>query len=207
MAARCIRCAVVAGALVLMASSPCPAAIFFTKGVAPTLGLSGFLTYTITATSTVATDKLIGFDFVGGGGNYGVFGNFNQLNPFGLTTVFSDYAFFPFVDEDLTRDTHFLVKSTDGISITPSESTTTLKAAFNYLPAGVAAAKNQWSFLQIVTPVDGTFRATGTLTVRDPQGLDRLELVDIVSPIPEPLTISLLLLVAAICGGMIRRRS
>lgn len=173
-----------------------------------TPNLAGYLTYIVTAASEVLTDKLIGFDFVGGGGSFGVFGNFNQVNPLGLPTVFTlDNSIFAFVSLDQSQDTQFMVKSTDGIAITPSESATSLKAAFAYLPAGAAAATNQWSFLQIVTPVNGYFRAIGTLTVRDVEGADRLESVDFVAPIPEPLTISLMLPAAAMCGGKIRRRS
>lgn len=174
----------------------------------PTPGLPGFLTYTIMAASPVATDKVIGFDFLGGGGSYGITGNLNQVNPASLPTVFNDYdPLFPIIGAEPAQDTRFLVKSSDGIVLIPSESSTSLKAAFSYLPAGVASATNQWAFLQIVTPVNGLFRATGTLTVRDLQGRDRLEVVDIPSPIPEPLTISLLLSAAAMCGGTIRRRS
>jgi hypothetical protein len=65
-----------AGALTLSVSS------------APTTNLSGYTTDTLTVTDSDPTEKLVGFNFAGP--NYGFFGPMNQVNPFGLPTIFSD---------------------------------------------------------------------------------------------------------------------
>lgn len=183
------------------------AAIDITPSYVPTPYLPGYITHTLTAAVPVG-DKLIGFDFVSTNGNYGFFGPMNQLNPVTLPTVFADYnAFDPFIPGfSWSQDSQFKVRSTDGIALLASENATTLKAAFNYLPAGVAAASNVWEFVQIahVAPVE--YR--GTLTVRNALGVDRLEYISGVLPaVPEPTTLALIALPLLGGYGWVRRRS
>lgn len=193
-------------ALVLAASSNAAIIISGNDSGVDTPGVAGAKTFNITATSSVATDKIIGFDFVGGGGTYGVTGAFNQVNPVSLPTVFNDNnALFGLVGAQVAQDTQFTVKSTDGIAITPSESASSLKAAFSYLPAAAASATNSLAFLQVAL-AQGMGHALGTLTVRNAAGEDRLESVNFDIGVPEPGTITLLGLAVAGCCGFLRRR-
>lgn len=172
----------------------------------PTIGLSGFITETLTATAS-AGEKLIGFDFVSASDNYGFFGAMSQVNPAGLPTVFKDafdLILFPFPFPP--PDSYFLVKSTDGIALLPSESANSLKAAFNFSPVGVAAASDVWTFVQIVHAAPVEYR--GTLTVRDALGVERLEYISGVLPaVPEPTTLALVALPLFGGYGWIRGRS
>lgn len=184
------------------------AAIDITPSYAPTLFLPGYITHTLTATVPVG-EKLIGFDFVSTNGNYGFFGPMHQLNPAGLPTIFADNnALFPLISLfDFSQDSQFKVLSTDGIAILASESPTSLRAAFNYLPAGVAnKASNVWEFVQIAHSAPVEYR--GTLTVRNALGVDRLEYISGVLPaVPEPTTLALIALPLFGGYGWIRRRS
>jgi hypothetical protein len=144
--------------------------------------LAGFTTDTVTAVSSDPTDKLVGFDFVGNGSNYGFFGAMNQINPVGQPTVFQDNnPFFAFVGAQVDQDSQFKVQSFAGIAINPFESGTKLQAAFNYTAANAALATNQWTFAQIARPNAGSVNYAGTITVRDAQGHDSLAQVS--SPI------------------------
>lgn len=188
--------------LVVVVAAPSQGAIVIsgnTSGEA-TPGKPGSTTYHVTATSSDTSDKLIGFDFVGGDGIYGVTGPMNQINPAGLLTVFNDGNAINSVDS-WQADSQFMVQSTDGIAINSSESATSLKAAFNYRPAAAAVAKNFWTFLQVSTP--GLVSAVGTLTVRNQSGVDRLESVNFTIGVPEP-TSALLVGSALILGYAIR---
>lgn len=160
---------------VVVATAATRASVLMSVAGTPTTGVAGMFTYTFTATAATG-EKLIGFDFAGGGGSYGVFGQLNQVNPFSLPTVFNDNnGLFSIVGADTSQDSQFRVKSTDGIAINAMESATTLRAAFSYLPANVATATNEWPFLQIATAGGASFQ--GTVTVRNAQGIDRLEAV------------------------------
>ena len=193
----------VLGVLLMAVSSR--AAIMTSKASSPTVGLPGFSTWTLTAEAG-AGEKIIGFDFSGGGGTYGLLGPMNQVNPVGQPTVFQDNnAFFPFVPADVSADAQFRVLSTKGIAINPSESANSLKAAFNYNAANIGDAAQSWTFVQV--PISGlnmvNFR--GTLTVSGTAG-NRLEEVAGFLGIPEPSTVALLSLGLVGAFGLIRRR-
>jgi hypothetical protein len=80
---------------------------------APTQGLPGFTTHTVTATSTVPGELIQAVDFAGDGSNdpfngRGFFGPMNQVNPAGQSTIF-DNAICPLQCPDWgPRDSHFL---------------------------------------------------------------------------------------------------
>lgn len=191
--------AVLVGALLSNASF---AAINVTSARVPTVGLPGLVTETLTATAP-AGEKLIGFDFVSASGNYGFFGPMNQVNPASAPTIFDEWNFYG-LDYEPRQDSHFAVKSTDGIAVLPSESATTLKAAFNFLPAGVAAATNSLAFAQIVHVWPVEYR--GTLTVRDALGVDRLEYISGVLPaVPEPASGALAAIAVGFASNFARR--
>lgn len=183
------------------------AVVDITPSYSPTPFLPGYITHTLTATVPVG-EKLIGFDFVSTNGNYGFFGPINQINPANLPTIFADFgAIDLFPPLDWSQDSHFRVKSTDGIGLLATEDATFLKAAFNYLPAGVAnKASNVWEFVQIAHAAPVEYR--GTLTVRNALGVDRLEYISGVLPaVPEPTTLALVALPLFGGYGWIRGRS
>jgi hypothetical protein len=191
--------------LVFYLAATSHAAIIISASFAPTTGLPGYTTATVTATNTNATEKIIGFDFVGDG-TKGFFGTMNQVNPAGQPTVFADNnGFFAFVGATPNQDSQFQVVSTTGIAINPSESANKLQAAFNYSAANIPTlASNVWSFVHIAHPDASFIFYSGTLTIRDAQGHDRLVLVE---NVPEPATLPIVGLCMVGSLAMIRRRS
>jgi hypothetical protein len=153
------------------------ASIIISTLYAPTTGLPGYITETLTATDTDATEKIIGFDFASG--SSGFFGAMNQVNPFGISTVFNDNnAFFPVVGATPDQDSQFQVNSGSGIFVIPAETANKLQAAFNYSAANIAAlASNVWPFVHIAHRVNSYYNYSGTFTIRDAQGRNRLESV------------------------------
>jgi hypothetical protein len=197
---------ILAVSMVLALAASTQAAIMTSLAIAPTVGVPGMNTYTLTAIAP-AGEKIIGFDFVGGGGLFGFNGPMNQINPVGQSTVFNDNnAFFPFVPADTSADSQFKVKTTEGIALNGAEGANLLKGAFNYSAANVGAlASNVWAFVQIATSNPEAVTFKGTLTVRNGQGVDRLEPLE--GALPEPTTLALLCLGLAGGLGVLRRRS
>ena len=133
--------------LVLAACSQ--AGVIITSQGVPTVGLSGYTTYTLTATTNDGS-QILGFDFASQS-TYGFFGTLNQLNPAGLPTIFQDNnAFIPFFSGwDISQDSQFKFVSTNvtvpaGFS---SESSSQLRAIF----AAPAPLGTSVPFVQIVT--------------------------------------------------------
>jgi hypothetical protein len=195
--------------LILPCSSAAHAAVTTSVSSSPTVNLPGFVTDTITAT-VAPGEKIIGFDFVSAfGKGYGITGPMNQVNPAGVSTVFADHnAIFPLFSMDETWDSQFIVQSWKGITVQPSESANSLKAAFSYYNQYIAAdATNTWSFVQIAHAAEVNYK--GTLTVKNAFGVYRLELISGVLPaVPEPSASALIAggAVAALCC-LRRRRS
>ena len=83
----------------------------------PTPGLPGFTTYTVTATVDA---PIVALDFAGDGSNNpvtgrGFFGALNQVNPFGLATIFNDNnSLFPVIGSDAAQDSQFKVTQLRG---------------------------------------------------------------------------------------------
>jgi serralysin len=134
----------------------------------PTPGMPGFTTYTVTAT---VDWPIVAFDFAGNGSNapatgHGFFGAMNQVNPFGLPTIFNDNnSVFTVVGSDVARDSQFKVTS----------STVTVPAGLAEEGPNILQAVWAWStpqansisFAQLVIPdASGTVQYRGTITVR-----------------------------------------
>jgi hypothetical protein len=146
-----------------------------TDGGIPTPGLPGFTTYTVTAT---ADAPIVAVDFAGNGSNdpatgRGFFGVLNQVNPFGLPTIFNDNnTVFSVVGSDPARDSQFRVNSstvTDPAGLA-EEGPNLLQAAW----AWSTPQSNSVAFAQLVIPnTVGTVQYRGTVTVfRDGVNVD-----------------------------------
>lgn len=169
------------------------AAIIFTGGTGgtPTVGLPGFRTYNLTATTDVG--QIQGFDFASQAA-YGFFGVMNQVNPFGLPTVFNDNnAAIPAVGGDASQDSQFTFKSSD-LTIPAgfaSESGSQLRAVF----AASAPLGTSVPFAQIVIPEDaaGYVTFTGQIQIANGAAItDNLVSGFVTFLFPEPSGILLL---------------
>lgn len=170
---------------------------------APTAGLSTHLSYTLTATSDQG--RILGFNFSDrGSSGFGFYGPFNQLFPFGLPSPFG-IVDNPAADPPSNAnpaDTHFLVKTTDGIAIAADDSATFLVGAYNL--SNPASGTSSMPLAQLVMPMGQTATFRGQITVATPTG-NILENVSGVVGVPEPATAALLALACA--GLMLGRRS
>jgi hypothetical protein len=168
----------------LPAAPAADAATFITTKVLaqPTPGLPDYITGTLTATSTAG--KIIGFNFAGGFQGFGIQGTFNQVNPFGFPTLFDDLSPEAFLaaDSDIKADSHFLVKSDQGLIVGARERPIELQAAFNFL--NFESASNSLEFVQLAMHRSTAGWLRGQFTVMTPQGDLILEDVDRVFSIP-----------------------
>lgn len=182
------------------AASRAAAAIVVTGTSEPTPGLSGYQTYTLTATST--SGKVIGFNFDSSGGSgFGLFGALNQVDPFGIVTVFNDTpdAIFLAFGSNVKADTHFMVKSFEGIAVNAAESATSLTGAFNL--TNTAAAPAAMVFAQLVART-ATIHFRGQFTVETAQGYVIDDASFVLDPEPSAITLAL----CAIAALVIPRR-
>jgi len=169
----------------------------------PVNGPTGYTTDTLTFTNTDATEKFIGFNFAA---PFGFFGTMNQVNPVGQPTVYQDNnAFIALVSGTPDQDSQFKVTSTQGIPVSSVEGPTVLQSAFNFTGSnngGIA-----WALAQIARPSAGQVTYTGTLTIQDALGNNRLQQVSGTLGVPEPATLSLLGLAMVGGLGLVRRRN
>lgn len=108
----------------------------------PTVDLEGYRTYTLSIESFEG-ESFRGFDA-------GFSGSMNQVNPFGLATIFTDNnVVFPAVGADVSQDSQFLFASSDVLTIGLEESATSLQGAFSGLV--FLDRPNPKPFAQIVT--------------------------------------------------------
>jgi hypothetical protein len=138
----------------------------------PTLGLPGFDTYQITATSNLGS--VVGVDFVGDGSR-GIFGPLNQIQPYGQTTIFPSPVL---TSDNLAEDSQFLVKSNDVLSILTSESGDHLQGAFSFLGDKQLSAGQSLSFAQLTTADPTAVTLNGTIVTRDALGNYQQETVN-----------------------------
>jgi hypothetical protein len=126
------------------------AAVVVTATSVPTTGLSGFETWTVRAASDGMAINGIDISFDGA---------MNQVNPFGLASIFQDNnGTFVAVGANASQDSQFLFTSSQVLSLNTSESATKLAGALTNLSALNTA--NAINFAQIVLPVGGSVAFT-----------------------------------------------
>src|SRR5688572_12041311 len=136
--------------------------LYLTAELVPSVGISGFETYHITATSDLGS--VVGFDFTDVG-SYGIFGPLNQINPKGQETIFNNLN--PqFGPDDPLLDTQFLVSSDDIIAIHTKESSSYLHGAFAFAGDKQYSVGNSVPFLQIATPSSVGVSLKGAFAIR-----------------------------------------
>ncbi len=97
---------------VLAFAATSQAGVIISKTQAPTVGLNGYTTVTLTA-ATDDGSQIQGFDFASQA-QYGFFGSMNQVNPFTLPTIFNDNnTVIPAAGADVSADSQFKFKSSD----------------------------------------------------------------------------------------------
>lgn len=193
----------------VVAAASSQAAVIISRSDSPTVGLPGFTTVTLTA-STDNGSNIYGFDFASKP-SYGFFGPMNQVNPAGGATVFQDLnAFFAFLEPpvDLSRDSQFKF-FTSQLTIPggfASESNSKLRAIF---ASGVSLGASL-PFVQLVIPeaAAATVNYVGQIQTIFGSGLplDNNVSGSIPVPIPEPASAALVGLVVAIIGSCCRRQ-
>ncbi|WP_442484649.1 PEP-CTERM sorting domain-containing protein [Aeoliella sp. SH292] len=126
------------------------AAVLITATSVPTPGLAGFETWTVRVISDGLPINGIDISFNG---------PMNQVNPFGLPTIFQDNnATFAAVGANVLQDSQFLWTSGQVLSLNTSESPTKLAGAFtNLAPLNVG---NAIEFAQLVVPIGGSIGFT-----------------------------------------------
>jgi PEP-CTERM motif len=190
------------------------AGFVITTSSQPTTGLAGFNTWTVTATSD--NGGITAVDFVGSGANSGAtakgfFGAMNQVNPFGLPSIFQDNngVMIP-AGANVSQDSQFSVLSS-AVVVPPGlaeEGPAILQAAWAWSSPQALSLP----IAQIVIPIaaTGTVNYRGTMTALV-QGVQTDFDVNgtIGGPvIPEPATLSLVgLAMAALVGFRARKRS
>jgi hypothetical protein len=187
------RKAVAAFLISIAAASSSQAGVIITRSDAPTVGLPGFTTVTLTATTDNGS-QLRGFDFASLPA-YGFFGPMNQVNPAGTATVFADNnSFFPFVGADVSQDSQFKF-FTNQVTVPAgfsSESNSKLRAIF---ASGVALGTSL-AFVQLAIPdaAVATVNYLGQIqtTLGSANPIDNNVSGSIPVPIPEPASALLL---------------
>ena len=167
--------------LALLCASSAHASILVTTTHVPTPGLSGFTTYTVNVSTNVDLLSTIDAKFNAA--------TMNQVNPFGLATIFTDNnATFSFVGANTQQDSQFLFNTgTDSLLVvgapTTAEGSTKLTSAFTGFTPFASKA-----IAQIVIPTNGsaTFDITGV--TRDNT---EYRATGTISAVPEPSTLVL----------------
>lgn len=161
------------------------------SGLNPVNGSPCCTLHTFTA-SAASDEMLIGLDFAGGTGTYGVYGPLVQLLPFPLVTSDLDgVSHLVGGIPDYREETHFKILSSKGAVTGVFENNSVMRAAYTFNAANIQSdASNSWPFLQVLTantytPNDVSF--LGTFTIRNASGANRVALV---SWVPEPSTFS-----------------
>ena len=171
--------------------------LFLTAEVAPTIGLTGFDTYRITATSDLG--NIVCFDF-SQESSYGISGPMNQVNPYGQATLFPNLNPL-FGASDPSQDTQFLLDNNDVLSMFMAESDTFLHGVFALIGDKQRTIGNSVPFLQLATSASSAVNLTGSVVIRRPNDellsvpidiglwnipVQAAPLVDVL-PVPEPI--------------------
>jgi hypothetical protein len=171
---------------------------------APTPQLPGYSTWTVSVTSPL---RFVDFEFAPyptGTLNfgYGFHGPMNQVNPYTATTVFQDAnPLFPLVGANPLQDSQFLVTSlsVDRSGFTTFESTNGLGAVF----ASSRIFGTHVDFAQIVKPDNAVVTFLGRIYLTS---LPSQIVSGSLGIVPEPFTITTLVICGLIGIGIVRRR-
>ncbi len=119
---------------------------------------------TITVSISTDDDLLVGFDL-----EFETEGTMNQVNPYGMPTVFEDLNFgFPFVGASVDQDSQFKFNSNDLTVASGSESSTTLAAEFMFDDGGDDDDAGTVVILaQVVVPSGDEVTLSGTVILAD----------------------------------------
>lgn len=127
------------------------AAVVVTSAGVPTTDLTGYTTWTVTATSDSGAINGIDATFAGA---------MNHVNPNGMATIFNDSnGFFGFVNANASQDSQFLFGSADILSTATGEGDSLLKGALTNLSAHSGGATSI-DFAQIVMADGGSVTFT-----------------------------------------------
>jgi hypothetical protein len=195
---------------VLAVAASSQAAVIITQEGVPTDGMPGFTTWTLTASTDglIPGEQIQGFDFASQPA-FGFFGAMNQVNPFGLATIFEDNNAAISATSHVSRDSQFKFTTSEvtvpaGFS---SEGPNQLRSVF----AAGAPLGTSVPFVQLAIPdaiLAPVLFAGQVQTVRGTAVVDNSVAGSVpgVPIIPEPATMMLAGLAAIGLVGLRRRQ-